>query len=73
MNTTQITEIIAGDGWGTYGTLVVAILTLLVNLHQSYKSKMFGMKCYECCEMVYDVDYKAEDRNVTSATLGSNL
>lgn len=62
MNSTEIFS----EGWGTYGTLIVAILTLLVNLHQSYRSKFFGMQCYNCCEMVYDIDYKDQTRNVNN-------
>ena len=64
MSNNTYDQIPANGGWETYGTLVVAVLTLLVNLHQSYQSKFFGMKCYDCCEATYDVNYKDNERNI---------
>ena len=51
------------DGWGTYGTLIMSTLTLLINLHQSYKAGAFSMFCGQCCQLRYDLNYRENNKD----------
>ncbi len=37
-------------------TLIVAILTFLLNIHQSVKHRHFDIDCSKCCSLKYDSD-----------------
>lgn len=46
------------EGWGAYGALIMSTLTLLINIHQSYKAGAFSMFCFQCSQIRYDLNYK---------------
>lgn len=57
----NVTETLLPTSWSAYGTLIITLLTLAINLHQSFKSKHFQANCSKFCETVYEMNYQEND------------